>query len=199
MKQIGLILLMAIVLGCTSKPDRLPFLGNPIVQGKDTLYPRIKDFSFINQDSIVITNDTFKDKVYVADFMFLSCPTICPVMHVQMTDVYKVFKDNSEVSFLSHTIDPERDTVEKLKEFTERHTIKENWYFVTGHKDSIMSIAKKSYFTVAYPDEKEPGGLVHGGGFLLVDQNRYIRGVYDGTNPEETERLIKDIRILLKE
>jgi protein SCO1/2 len=77
--------------------------------------------------------------------------------------------------------------------------VNNNWRFVTGNKDSIFGIATQSYFTTAYPDAKEPGGLVHGGGFLLVDKNRYIRGVYDGTNPIETKRLINDIKLLLKE
>jgi protein SCO1/2 len=192
-------LFLLITIGCSEKPKKLPFLGNPIITKNDTIYPKINDFSFINQDSIVITNKTFQNKIYVADFIFLSCPTICPKMNFELKKVYEVYKNNPKVNFLSHTIDPERDSVSRLKEFKLSLNLNENWHFVTGNKDSIFNIATKSYFTTAYPDEKEPGGLVHGGGFLLVDKNKHIRGVYDGTDPNETVRLINDIKILLEE
>lgn len=199
MKNIVATLLICFALGCSKKQDKLPFLGNPIVNGNDTIYPKIKDFSFIDQDSIVVTNETFKNKIYVADFIFLSCPTICPKMNFELNKVYDVYKNNSKVNYLSHTIDPERDNIQKLKEYTYSLSLNKNWHFVTGNKDSIFSIATKSYFTTAYPDAKEPGGLVHGGGLLLIDKNRHIRGVYDGTNSQETNRLIKDIKVLLNE
>lgn len=188
-----------LAISCSPKQEKLPFLGNSTVVGTDTIYPKIADFSFIDQDSTIVTNSTFQNKIYVADFIFLSCPTICPKMNVELNKVYKEYKSNPEVCFLSHTIDPENDTVLKLKSFTEAMEVDKNWHFVTGNKDSIYSIATNSYFTTAYPDEKEPGGLVHGGGLMLVDKNRHIRGVYDGTNPEETKRLITDIKLLLNE
>lgn len=199
MRKIIWLLFLFITFGCSQKPEKLPFLGNPIIQGKDTIYPKIIDFSFINQDSVIITNKTFENKIYIADFIFLSCPTICPKMNFELNKVYEVYKNNPKVNYLSHTIDPERDSISRLKNFKSSLDLNENWHFVTGNKDSIFSIATNSYFTTAYPDAKEPGGLVHGGGFLLVDKNKYIRGVYDGTNPEETKRLINDIKILLDE
>lgn len=199
MKKIVWFLFLIIVFSCQKKQEKLPILGNPEIRGDETLYPKIKKFSFVDQDSTIITNDTFSDKIYVADFIFLSCPTVCPKMHTQLKLVYNIYKDNPNISFLSHTIDPERDTVEKLKIFTELQGIDKNWHFVTGNRDSIMNIATESYFTTAYPDSNEPGGYVHGGGFLLVDKNRHIRGVYDGTDSIDTARLIDDIKILLKE
>ncbi|MCL9769947.1 SCO family protein [Flavobacterium sp. HXWNR69] len=199
MKKIIWLLFLLITFGCSQKPDRLPYLGNPIIKVNDTIYPTIMDFSFINQDSVVITNKTFESKIYIADFIFLSCPTICPKMNFELNKVYEVYKNNPKVNYLSHTIDPERDSTSRLKDFKSSLSLNENWHFVTGNKDSIFNIATKSYFTTAYPDENEPGGLVHGGGFLLVDKNKHIRGVYDGTNPEETKRLINDIKILLDE
>lgn len=199
MKKIIWLLFLLITFGCSQKPDRLPYLGNPIIKVNDTIYPTIMDFSFINQDSVVITNKTFESKIYIADFIFLSCPTICPKMNFELNKVYEVYKNNPKVNYLSHTIDPERDSISRLKDFKSSLSLNENWHFVTGNKDSIFNIATKSYFTTAYPDENEPGGLVHGGGFLLVDKNKHIRGVYDGTNPEETKRLINDIKILLDE
>jgi protein SCO1/2 len=199
MKKILWILLLCIAVSCNQKHERLPFLGNSIVKGTDTIYPKIGDFSFIDQDSNTITNKTFQNKIYVADFIFLSCPTICPRMHTELTSVYNTYKSNPNILFLSHTIDPENDTVERLKAYTTSKGINEKWHFVTGNKDSIYSIATKSYFATAYKNAKEPGGYVHSGGFLLVDKNRFIRGVYDGTNPEETKRLIRDIKVLLSE
>lgn len=200
MKNIIIILLLAVLYaGCSKTKEKLPILGNPIADGSRISYPKIQDFSFIDQDSLTVTNETFAGKIYIADFIFLSCPTICPKMNTELKKVYKVYKDNPEVSFLSHTIDPEHDTVEHLKAYADNSDIKKNWHFVTGNKDSIHAIATKSYFATAYPDAKEPGGFVHSGGFLLVDKNRHIRGVYDGTNPQETKRLIADLKNLLEE
>ena len=187
------------IIGCSEKEAKLPFLGNPIVNRNDTIFPKISSFKFTNQDNKPVTNETFANKIYVADFIFLSCPTICPKMTSEMKSVYDVYKTNPDVSFLSHTIDPENDTVERLKLYKESMNISANWHFVTGKKEDILSIAEKSYFTTAYNDSKEPGGYVHGGGLMLVDENGHIRGVYDGTNATETQRLIADIKILLKE
>lgn len=199
MKKYAWILLLIIALSCKEKQEKLPVLGNPEIKDGETVYPKIKDFSFTNQDSLIITNSTFEGKAYVADFIFLSRPTICPIMHTHMKSVYQHYKDNPDISFLSHTIDPDRDTVKRLKNFSERQEIDGNWHFVTGNRDSIMNIAIESYFTTAYPDSNEPDGFVHGGGFLLIDKNRHIRGVYDGTDPIDIARLIDDIKILLKE
>ncbi len=194
-------IILLLILGSCKMNDapQLPFLGNKVRQNGTTDYPKIADFSFTDQNDSTVTNHTFKGRIYVADFIFLSCPMICPKMNTEMLKVYTAFKNNNKVGFLSHTIDPEHDTVEKLKAYTDNLGIKGNWHFVTGNKDSIFSIATKSYFTTAYPNAKEPGGYIHGGGLLLIDKNRYIRGVYDGTNPKESERLIKDINTLLKE
>lgn len=117
-----------------------------------------------------------------------------------MKKVYDVYRANPNIIFLSHTIDPENDTIPRLKAYAENLGVDGNkWFFVTGTKDSIYSIAEKSYFATAYADETAPGGYVHNGGLLLVDKNKHIRGIYDGTNPMETERLITDMKILLKE
>ena len=194
------ILVVLLFARCSEPTKRLPFLGNPDVIGKDTIYPTIRDFSFIDQDCTIVTNQTFENRIYVADFIFLSCPTICPVMTKEMTKVYDVYKTSPYVMFLSHTIDPERDTIEALKNYTKSQRIdSRKWRFVTGDKNEIYSIAEENYFTAAYADSSAPGGFVHGGGLLLIDENRHIRGVYDGTNQKETKRLINDIKILLQE
>lgn len=188
------------MLGCTSKTDRLPILGNPKILGNDTIYPKIPAFRFINQDSIEVTNKTFDNKIYVADFIFLSCPTICPKMTNEMKKVYETYKSNPNILFISHTIDPENDTLPRLKNYANNLGIdSKKWFFVTGNKDSIYSLAENEYFSKAYSDSTAPGGYVHSGGLLLIDKNKHIRGVYDGTNQKETKRLISDIKKLLIE
>lgn len=199
LRAAAMVMLLFTIMSCSNNAKKLPVLGNSTITGKDTIYPKIKNFSFIDQDSTIVTNDTFKDKIYIADFIFLSCPTICPRMTTQLSAVYKVYKNNPSVYFLSHTIDPKNDSIPRLKSYATNLGINKHWHFVTGNKEDIFKIATESYFATVYPDAKEPGGYVHSGGLLLVDKNRHIRGVYDGTNPAETKRLITDIQILLKE
>ena len=193
------LLLFVLFSSCTSTETKLPYLGNRVFKGTETIFPKIAAFKFTNQDNAIITNKTFENKIYIADFIFLSCPTICPKMTSEMKSVYEIYKDNSKVAFLSHTIDPENDTLEKLKLYAQSMKLNSHWHFVTGNKEDILEIAEKSYFTTAYSDANEPGGFVHGGGLLLVDDKGHIRGVYDGTNSTETKRLIADVKILLKE
>ncbi len=164
--------------------------GNPT----DTIYHTIKDFAFVDQDSSIVTNETFDGQVYVADFFFTSCPTICPVMKQQMLRVYELYQNNPEVGILSHSIDPEYDTVALLADFADRLGVSSaTWHFVTGDKEEIYEIGEKSYMVVANEDDTAPGGFIHSGAFLLIDQKRRIRGVYDGTIPEQVDILIKDI------
>jgi protein SCO1/2 len=173
------------------------------VNGKmvsDTLYHTIGDFQFVDQDSMLVTPQSYKDKIYVADFFFTSCPTICPIMKTQMLRVYEAYKDNPDVMILSHTIDPEYDTVALLKDFALRLGIEgnEKWKFVTGDKDHIYEIGQTRYMVSATEDPSEPGGYVHSGAFILVDKEQRIRGIYDGTKEDQVDRLIKDIPRLLK-
>lgn len=191
------LLLFFFLLSCTN--SELPVLGNPD-GGKEDPAPTIPAFSFINQDNKLVTDKTFDTKIYVADFIFLSCATICPKMNIEMLKVYKAFEKDERVLFISHTIDPEHDSVPQLKAFAnELHVSSQKWNFVTGNRDSIYSLALNNYFTTAYPDSTDKNNFIHGGGLLLVDKDKHIRGVYDGTNETETERLIKDIKLLLKE
>ncbi len=193
--------------GLNSGAQTLPILGERHVethevngqQVEDTVYWRIPDFAFTDQDNQQVTNQTFENKIYVADFFFTSCPTICPKMKTQMLRVYEKYKDNPNVVLLSHTIDPKHDSVEVLKDFADRLGVNSaNWHFVTGNQDSIYAIAEK-YLVPVQEEEGAEGGFIHGGHFMLVDENRHIRGVYDGTDPERVDKLIKDIPILLKE
>ncbi len=172
------------------------------VNGKtvtDTLYHTIAPFEFVDQDSSIITNATFNNQVYVADFFFTSCPTICPVMKQQMLRVYEEYKNDPEVAILSHSIDPTHDTVAVLHDFAEKLGVEASkWHFVTGDKDKIYDIGETSYMVVANEDEEAAGGYIHSGAFLLVDKKGRIRGVYDGTVPEQVDVLINDIKRLTK-
>jgi len=204
------LLLLAVISACDGLmgEKKLPILGRreittTEIDGKettDTVYHKVGDFRFLDQDSAWVTNDTFVGKIYVADFFFTSCPTICPIMKTQMVRIYQEFETNPEVALLSHSIDPEHDTVAVLKEFSERLGVKsDKWHFVTGNKDEIYDLGETSYMVVAGEDPGAPGGYIHSGAFLLVDKERRIRGVYDGTIAEEVDQLMADMKILLKE
>ncbi|MBZ0242495.1 MAG: SCO family protein [Bacteroidales bacterium] len=197
-----LILLMSLFLlaACEKQPGKLPVFGKTKIVGNDTLHSTIRPFSFVNQDSLTITAETFKDKIYVTDFIFLSCPSICPVMTQQLKRVYDAYESNPNVYFLSHSIDPANDTIPRLKAYADELGIDHTkWSFVTGDRDSIFSMASDSYFATAFADSTAPGGFIHSGVFLLIDTDRQIRGAYDGTNAVEVDRLMQDIKILLAE
>jgi len=186
----------------------LPILGNWHVnefeiEGKvvqDTVYHSIANFSFTNQEGKEISNFTTDGKVYVADFFFTTCPTICPIMKTQMLRIYEKFKDEPNFMILSHTLDPEHDTSELLKDYAYKIGVEDDntWQFLTGDQEKIFEIGQTSYLTTAMTDKNEPGGILHSGAFVLVDQNGRIRGVYDGTKEDQVDRLMKDIPKLLK-
>jgi len=178
----------------------LPIFGEREVVGTDTVYHTIAPFAFVDQDSSLVTNETFKDNIYVADFFFTSCRTICPIMKTQMLRVYNATAEMPDVKILSHTIDPEYDTVALLHDFANRLGAESNrWHFVTGVKDSIYKIAQTSYFATAMEDKSEPDGFIHSGAFLLLDKQQRIRGKYDGTKEEDVNRLIIDIKRLRRD
>ena len=194
-----ILVLTGLYCSCEDKGEKLPILGNKDIStnGKDTLYQTIPDFSFINQDSLIITPNTFTDKIYT-DFFFTSCPTICPIMKNQMQRVYESFKENKNVAFLSHSIDPSHDKVPVLKDYAKDIGIDNNqWHFVTGNREEIFDIAENHYMVSAQEDPSAPGGAIHSGAFILIDKQKRIRGYYDGTNTYEVDKLIKDIPILL--
>ena len=179
------------------QPKALPIIGNHDIQGEDTIYHQIPDFAFIDQDSQVVTNATFDDKIYIADFFFTSCPTICPKVKKQMLRIYEKYKDEPRLMFLSHSIDPKRDTVGRLKTYSENLGVDTGrWRFVTGNKDEIYEIAD-DYMSIAVEDPNAPGGFDHSGWLLLVDQDRHIRSYCNGTEPEKVDEFMKDIDWLL--
>jgi protein SCO1/2 len=206
MKNIIVCVLVLLIGACKHK--KLPILGEPeivtkIVDGKKTEvteYPRIPDYAFVNQKNQTFTQKQMEGKIYVADFFFTTCPTICPVMKSNMLKVVERYKDNPEVGILSHTIDPEHDTPAVLKKYADDLGLNgDMWQFVTGDKEKIYDIGQKHYMVSAMADPDEPGGFIHSGAFVLVDKDRYVRGIYDGTSKESTARLIADMAVLLEE
>lgn len=188
--------------------DKLPVYGiktygTKIVDGKevqDSIDYTIPPFSLVDQDSNTITQDIAKGKIYVADFFFTSCPSICPPMKKQMLRIYDKYQNNKEVVLLSYSIDPKRDTVDKLHKYAEKLGIANTakWHFLTGEKDSIYALAN-SYLVSAAEDPDAPGGHIHDGNFILIDKHKRIRGYYDGTQVESVDKLLSDIDVLLKE
>ena len=189
-----------VIFACTLNERRLPILGVRTLDGKDTVYHTIAPFQFVDQDSAIITKADFDGKIYVADFFFTSCRTICPIMKTQMVRIYDATKDMPDVLLLSHSIDPEWDTIALLHDFAARLGVQSNrWHFVTGVKDSIYKIAQTSYYATAMEDRTEPDGFIHSGAFLLIDRKGRIRGKYDGTREDDVNRLIGDIKKLRRE
>ncbi len=195
---LGLITLLS---SCIEQKERkLPILGEKDITPTDTIYHTIGNFQLLDQDSSLVTNATVAGKIYVADFFFTSCRTICPIMKTQMKKVYDKTKDDPDVMIISHTIDPEYDTVGLLRDYAERLGVESRkWRFLTGNKDSIYYLAQTSYFVTAMEDQSETDGFIHSGAFLLIDKHGRIRGKYDGTDEDEVKQLINDIQVLKAE
>ena len=162
-------------------------------------YHTIADFSLINQNGKTITQQDYKDKIYVADFFFTTCQTICPIMTENMFKIQEELKNDDEVMLLSHTVTPEIDTVAQLKKYAlEKGVNDAKWNLVTGDKKEIYDLARKSYLA-AKDVPFEEYDLIHTENFVLVDKKKRIRGFYDGTDSESIEKLLSDIKILKKE
>lgn len=179
--------------------NTLPILGERDVVDGDTVYHKIPSFSFVNQDSQQVTNETFAGKAYVADFFFVSCPTICPIVTKQMLRIHDRFEDDDRLLLLAHSIDTKRDTVERLANYARNLGVtSDKWHFVTGDQDEIYEIAD-DYFSIAIEDPDAPGGFDHSGRLILVDENRHVRSFCDGTDPESVDQFMEDIEKLLTE
>jgi len=201
MKNIFLFSLMCMLLAACSpdQPRVLPILGERDVVNGDTIYPTIPDFSFIDQDSQMVTNATFAGKVYVVDFFFIHCPTICPKVKANGLRIYQKYKNDDRVRMLSHSIDTRNDTVAALRHHAQKLGIESSkWRLVTGDHDAIYGIAD-DYFSIAQEDPSAPGGFNHSGRLILVDRNRHVRAFCDGTNAEEVDRFMQEIDLLLLE
>ncbi|QLC66895.1 SCO family protein [Flavobacterium sp. LPB0248] len=179
--------------------DVNPELVDSTVQYKSK-YHTIADFSFINQNGDTITQKDYEGKIYVADFFFTTCGSICPKMSTNLVDVQKAVLNNPKVMLLSHTVFPEVDSVSVLKAYAIKYGVVDSkWNLVTGDKKEIYKMARKSYLAVKMGRPDQLYDMVHTENFVLVDQKRRVRGFYDGTNKEDIKRLLEDIEFLSQE
>ena len=170
------------------------------VNGKtmtDTLYHTVSNFSFIGHDSSLVTQELFKNKIYIADFFFTTCKSICPKMSNNLMRVQNEFRDDNNILILSHTVDPEHDTPSVLDEYAKKHNvIKGKWFFVTGDKKQLYDMARNSYFITAMDGDGGPDDFIHSEQMALIDKEGRIRGFYDGTDYNEITRLIEEVKVL---
>lgn len=201
------VLSMVVIFSCDQSSEKqLPIYNpsnfNPELVDKSlqniSKYHTVADFSLTNQNGETITQEDYKDKIYVTDFFFTSCKTICPIMTDNMGKIQEAFLNNDIIMFLSLSVTPEIDSISVLREYANnKDVIDSKWNITTGDKKHIYELARKSYFAVV---EQGDGGLqdfIHTPNFILVDKKKQIRGIYDGTNDEDIQRIINDIKILL--
>lgn len=194
---------------CNNKENKvLPIYGDrqPItktVDGKqvtDTVYATIPPFSFVDQERQTITDKNLDGKIYVADFFFTSCPSICPTMQRNMLTVAKAYQGKTDFKLVSFSIDPRHDTIPVLKEYAEKLGAKaDQWYFLLGKKEDVYQLAEKNYLVSVSEDKQAAGGFVHQGWLVLVDKKGRVRGAYDGTDEKQVKQLIADVQILMDE
>lgn len=207
-------LLVFTLLGCNNKSNSekesaLPYYGESsftpkwlATDSKEAMeMHRIPNFSLINQNGEVITRNTFKNKIYVADFFFTSCSGICPKMTSNMSVLQEAFKTDDDVLLLSHTVTPETDTVEVLNEYAKTKGVTPNkWHLVTGSRSEIYNLGRNAYFIEEDLGElKTDDDFLHTENFVLIDKNQHIRGIYNGLNKTAIQQLITDIKTLKEE
>lgn len=211
-KYFILIITTMVAYSCGSRSEKtqkvLPVIGNYDLEyrkegGKeivDTIYPKVPSFQYLNQDSVMVKSSDLKGKVWIADFFFTKCPTICPPMTSQMKRLSILTRDLSDqVQFLSFSIDPDRDTPSRFREYMKEMGIEaKNWSFFTGDEMATYELAHDFFHVGAQRSEDAEGGFEHNDTFVLIDKEGYVRGLYEGTKTEEVDRLEKDLRKLLK-
>lgn len=212
MNAFSSLFLVFILVSCSAineKKHVLPFIGNydieyKLIDGKevsDTVYPTIPYFYFLNDDSVLVKSTDMEGKIWVADFFFTTCPTICPTMTKNMQKLNTATKDlDDELQFISISINPQHDTPSILKRYREHYkATASNWQFFTGKEAETHQLGIENFQIFAGRDEESEGGYAHSGAFTLVDKEGYVRGVYLGTDDKQVIQLEKDIRKLLKE
>jgi len=178
--------------------DFNPQLVDVSLQNEATSHT-VSDFELLNQNGKTITQKDYENKIYVTDFFFTRCPSICPIMSNNMEELQTVFLTNDAVKLLSISVTPELDSVPVLKAYAHKHgVIDAKWNIATGGKKHIYNLARKSYFAVVNEGDGGMQDFIHTPNFILVDTKKQIRGVYDGTKDEEIQRLINDINVLVQ-
>lgn len=208
MKIAVLIGFVLFLIGCKTKNSEtknslLPIIGEKKLagaEGQDTIYHTIQPFSFINQYHDSVSDKTINHKIFVADFFFATCQSICPKMSSHLVNVQNAFKNDTTILILSHTVNPLHDSVEVLNGYAQSYgAIKNKWHFLTGNKKQIYDMAKFSYLINALEDDGTAEGFLHSELLILVDAKKRIRGMYDGTDSLAVVKLISDIKLLKQE
>src|SRR5690554_3109313 len=216
-KQKSLLLIFILSLfifqySCTSEQTKhdqvnLPFIGHHDIVHQategyevgDTIYHTVPEWEYLTHDSVMLKSTSIDDKIWIADFFFSYCPTICPPMTKAMRDVSDSLQQfNKNLVFLSFSIDPDRDTPSRLRLYRDRHEITaENWFFLTGNEAETHALGIDGFQLFANADEQAPGGFALISNLVLIDENQHIRGIYDGLDPDSRKQLIKDAESLL--
>jgi protein SCO1 len=197
-KYLLIITVMMTLWNCTPSSGDLPYLGQTVIENGKEIHHKVGQFAHLNQDSVLIDNKKMSEYIYIADFFFTSCPSICPKVMKEMTKIYDAVKDQPDVKLVSFTLDPKRDDVAKLKLYANNLGIDHNkWYFLTGDKDATLELAN-TFFVAAFEDADAPGGFDHSGKILLIDKEGHVRSFSEGTDPENTPKIISDVTKLLE-
>jgi protein SCO1 len=204
LKNISLFLCACALILNSCKPEKpgllLPVLGAKKLSGKDTVYHTVGQFSFLNQYGEIVTDKSVENKIYVADFFFTTCQSICPEMSSNLKEIQKHFENNDSVLILSHSVNPRHDTVEVLYNYAGAYGAKKGkWHLLTGDKKAIYDLARTGYLVNAIEDDGSAEGFLHSELFLLVDSKGRIRGMYDGTDKAAVIQLIDHLKLLMQE
>ena len=207
-----IVALLSVLISCSeNKPKTvrvLPILGNYDIEYKtvngtevaDTIFPKVPEFNYLNQDSVMISSKDLKDKIWIVDFMFTSCPTICPTMTTNMKHLSESTADlQDKIQFLSFSINPTKDKPSVFRKYIlERQLNTVNWYFLTGDQEKTAELAFNFFRVGVQQSDEIEGGFEHSDTFVLVDQDGHVRGLYEGTKKDQVKNLEKDLRKLIK-
>ncbi len=198
-RSLAVILVAVVLASCRTGVEKLPILGDTVYEDGDTIYHTISPFTYVNQDSIVISDEILSGKAYVADFFFTSCPTICPKVKQQLIRLDNRFGEDERLHILSMSIDYRKDSVPILKRYYDKLGLKnDRWHLVQLTKDQVEPVANE-YFNIAFEDKSAPGGFDHSGRLILIDGQGHIRAFCDGTDPDSVDKFMDDIDVLLNE
>ncbi len=204
-------LITLFLLGCSNSTQEknavgLPIIGNyDIVHAPmegyevgDTIFHKVPEWTYLTEDSIPLSSSEIEDKIWIADFFFATCPTICVPMNESLNAVRdSLMEINNDMAYISFTIDPEKDTPANLRAYRKEHNFTgENWYFLTGDQEETKQLALEGFQILAQEDKKAPGGFLHSSNFVLIDKNKHIRGVYNSLDEQDCQRLISDVKLL---
>lgn len=202
---VGLIFLM---FGCQQSEKKLPYIGfhqtvTKNIEGKiqiDTLYHTVPDFEFTNQENQKITQKILENKVTLVNFIFTSCPTICPKQTRQLQQIQEKLNKLNNLNLLSFTVDPKRDTPEKLKQFGKKYAANfANWHFLRNNQQNVYNLGMNGFYLGMGKDDLAEGGFFHSSNIVLIDQKKHIRGMYDSFDEKQINQLLVDVKFLLEE